>query len=122
LIITTLLNTHYISGAHDPEVSKRDALIRSVRYETGLVPSTFPPITDFPLKKKPSSNDVADTRLIQLFDAQFNINNKKLGRDTMRYAEEQNTISQSQYGSRKGCRSCKVVTGKVLNYDIRHGS
>jgi hypothetical protein len=46
------------------------------------------------------------------------MNNKKLGRDTMRYAEESYTISQSQYGSRKGCRSYKVITGKVLNYNI----
>jgi hypothetical protein len=44
---TTLGFPHYISGAHDPEVSELDALIRSVPYETGIIPSTFLPITDF---------------------------------------------------------------------------
>jgi hypothetical protein len=80
---STLGFPHFIIGAQDQEVSELDAIIRSVPYETGTTPESFLPITDFPLKKNAESTDIENTRLIQLFDARFNMNNKKLGRDTI---------------------------------------
>ena len=115
---STLGFPHYIVGAQDQEVSELDAIIRTVPYETGIVPECFLPITDYPLKKNAESTEVENTRLIQLFDASFNMNNKKLGRDTMQHAEKAGTLASSQYGSRKGKSAARVVTSKVLNYDI----
>ena len=115
---STLGFPHYIVGAYDPSVSELDACIRSAPYETGFAPEGFLPITDFQLLKDPKVKDVEGSRSIQLMDAQFNMNNKTLGRDTMRYAEAAGTISDSQFGSRKGSSAAKVATSKVLNYDI----
>ena len=55
---------------------------------------------------------------IQLMEAPFNGNNKKVGKDTMSCAEHNNLISPEQYGSRKGKMTVDHALHKTLTYDI----
>ena len=55
---------------------------------------------------------------IQLLDSQFNMNNKKLGRYLLSYAEKHNLISEEQFGSRKGHKASLAVLNKRLTLDL----
>ena len=57
-------------------------------------------------------------RTIQLFVAQFNMNNKKTGRDAMARAEELGVMPKEQAGSRKHHRAVLSALNKVLTVDL----
>ena len=61
---------------------------------------------------------VEKMRTIKLMAAQFNENNKKLGRDMMHHAEQANHIAPEQGGSRKHHASNKLGSEVGLNFDI----
>jgi hypothetical protein len=54
------------------------------------------------IQKKERLNLVSKLRTITLTEADFNFNNKVLGKETLRHAEANNLIAKEQYGSRKG--------------------
>ena len=70
------------------------------------------------LLKKDGVYDVEAVRTIQLFSAAFNMNNKKIGKEVMRRAEELNLIPDDQDGSRKYRRSVLTALNKVIVTDI----
>ena len=51
-------------------------------------------------------------------NAEFNANNKLLGRDTMKKAEECNSLPREQYGCRKNHRSSHALLNKRLTCDL----
>ena len=53
-----------------------------------------------------------------LTEAEWNFNNKVLGRMTLNHAEKHNLLPKEQYGSRKGKKSIDHVIHKRLTYDI----
>jgi len=53
------------------------------------------------LEKLAGNDNVEKLQIIMLFEADFNHNNKWLGRATMKVAEKHNIIAPEQYGSRK---------------------
>jgi hypothetical protein len=53
------------------------------------------------LRKKKGNFRVDKLRAILLYEANFNQNNKKLGRDMMYTAEQLQVVAKGQYGSRK---------------------
>ena len=57
-------------------------------------------------------------RCIQLMDAEFNMQNKHIGRRTLAHAEKAKAVAPDQYGSRKHHDSRKAVLNKVLLNDI----
>jgi len=57
-------------------------------------------------------------RTIELMAAQYNMNNKRLGRIAMRHAEKYNLLPKEQYGSRKRHRSITCLLNKVLICNI----
>ena len=72
------------------------------------------------LEKKRKGNHVSKLRTICLLEADFNFNNKKLGRDILRCAEHNNLLPREQYGSRKCKRAILHVVNKRLLYDSIH--
>jgi len=60
---------------------------------------------------------VEKLRIIMLFEADFNNNNKWLGRALMNQAEEQQALAVEQYGSRKGKAAGIQFLNKHLFYD-----
>ena len=65
-----------------------------------------------------SSNAVENLRSIVLVEADFNFNNKILGKQTIEHAESKNLIAKEQYGSRSGKCAVDHALNKTLTYDI----
>ena len=57
-------------------------------------------------------------RTIQLMEAEFNMNNKKLGRDVMAFAEQHKALAPEQFGSRKNHQSVLAALNKRLTMDL----
>jgi hypothetical protein len=99
-------------------MSEIDRLLREIPYRQGFSPELYQVITDFEILKKSGVYDVEKMRTIQLFVAQFNMNNKKTGRDVMARAEELGVMPKEQAGSRKHHRSVLSALNKVLTMDL----
>ena len=56
--------------------------------------------------------------MIQLFEPDFNQNNKLLGKVTMDQAEKNKTIAPEQYGSRKNFVAIMHAVNKLLSMDL----
>ena len=57
-------------------------------------------------------------RAILLYEADFNQNNKKLGREIMITAEDFKAIEKEQFGSRAGLMAIDQSLNKRLTYDL----
>jgi hypothetical protein len=110
--------SHYKAAAQDDYLAQFDATLRSLPYQHGFVPAAWVPTTDVEILKKAGVYDVEKMRTILLMNAEFNMNNKKLGRDTMHNAETHGTIAREQYGSRKNHRSITAALNKRLTMDV----
>jgi len=87
-------------------------------YTTGYSPLCWRHGVDVESLKKPGVYSPETFRTIQLFEPQFNANNKVLGRDTMAHSEKYNFIAEEQYGSRKHKSAIMHAVNKVLSFDI----
>ena len=115
---STLGFPHYITGAYHPQISETDAALRSAPFQLGFGPSCWKVITDFPILKKAKVFDISKMCCIQLMDALFNINNKKMGRDAMSNAERQLLLPDEQAGSRHHRSAPSGLWTKVLLADL----
>ena len=70
-------------------------------YVTGYSPIRWQAGINAFIEKKAGVFMVDKLRTILLFEADFHMNNKKLGRDSQRHAEELNVLADEQFGSRK---------------------
>ena len=57
-------------------------------------------------------------RLIQLMSAEFQINNKMIGKRILAHAEEASAVSEDQHGSRKGHTASMACLNKKLLCDV----
>ena len=53
-------------------------------------------------------------------NSEFNINNKKLGRNMMQHAEHHKLVAPKQYGGRKHHQSIIAALNKQLTMDLLH--
>jgi hypothetical protein len=70
------------------------------------------------IKKKEQLNLVSKLRTITLTEADFNFNNKVLGKQTLHHAKINNLIAKEQYGSRKGKGAIEHALHKRLTFNI----
>jgi hypothetical protein len=70
------------------------------------------------LLKQRNNFHVAKLWAILFFEADFNHNNKRLGRTLMNYAEANNWLAPEQYGSRKQVLAIDHCLNKRLLFDI----
>lgn len=115
---TGLSFSHYRSSIHDDNIVAIDALLRGLPLEMGFAPQLWCNITDIEILKKSNVYDVDQMRLIQLMDAEFNMNNKMIGKRMIAQAEITGTIPKDQYGSRKHHRSITAALNKRITMDI----
>ena len=69
--------SHYKVTSTDDKLNRIDALIRSIPFVTGIRPKSWCFADDMMILKRSGLHDVDSMRCIQLFDAEFNITNKK---------------------------------------------
>ena len=110
--------SHYIAGTQHPAIAEFDALNRSLPYQFGFSPKSWQTISDVEILKKAGVYDIEGMRTITLMNSEFNINNKKLGRDMMNHAEKHKLLAPEQYGGRKHHRSIIAALNKRLTMDL----
>ena len=110
--------SHYIAGTQHPTIAEFDALNRSLPYQFGFTPETWKTISDVEILKKTGVYDIEGMRTITLMNSEFNINNKKLGRDMMQHAKQHHLLAPEQYGGRKHHRSIIAALNKWLTMDL----
>ena len=75
-------------------------------------------MVDVLIPKKTTSSAIKKLRIIVLFHALFNMNNKRMGRYMVAHAEQLNQIPWEAYGSRKRHRSIECAANKAFTMDI----
>jgi len=70
------------------------------------------------LEKSPGNFNVEKLCIILLFEADFNSNNKWLGRAVMLSVEQCGLLAPKQYGSQKQKSAVTQCLNKLLFYDI----
>jgi hypothetical protein len=110
--------SHFKAGIEDDLISQFDATLRSLPYQHGFSPTAWRHLTDVEILKKAGVYDIEKMRTIILMNSEFNMNNKKLGRDMMCNAEKYGTLAREQYGSRKHHRSIIAALNKRLTMDM----
>jgi hypothetical protein len=74
-------------------------------------------MTDVAILKKAGVHDVEKMRTILLMNAEFNMNNKKLGREMMVNSELHREIAREEYGSRRHHQCILAALNKRLTMD-----
>ena len=109
---------HHVAGSEDPFLNEIDTLFRQLPCEHGFSPDSWQVITDVEILEKAGVYDVELMRTTQLMQAEFNMNNKKLGRDVMAFAEQHAVLAPEQFGSRKNHQSVHAALNKRLTMDL----
>ena len=108
----------YIASSRDPQIAEFDATMANIPYASGYTPHAWTQMTDVLIPKKSHSSLVEKLRIIVLFHAMFNMNNKRVGREMVANAERLQQIPWEVYGGRKRHRAIECATNKVLTMDI----
>jgi hypothetical protein len=95
-----------------------DTIFVRLPYQYGFSPARWRKGIDVMLEKKKGVYNIDKLRAILLYEADFNQNNKKLGRDMLALAEEYNAIAPEQFGSRKFLSAVDQSLNKALTFDI----
>ena len=109
---------HYIAGSQDKEIADFDATMANIPYASGYSPEAWTKMVDVLIPKKTTSSAIEKLRIIVLFHALFNMNNKRAGREMVSNAEKLHQIPWEAYGSRKRHRSIECAANKVFTTDI----
>jgi hypothetical protein len=108
----------YIAGSRNDSIAEFDATMANIPYASGHTPEAWTKMVDVLIPKKSHSSLVEKLRIIVLFHALFNINNKRIGRAMIANAERLHQIPWEVYGGRKRHRAIECATNKVLTMDI----
>jgi hypothetical protein len=108
----------YIAGTQDPQVAEVDASLSSIRYMVGFSPAAWQKASDVMIPKKKSSHNVEKLRIIVLFDAMFNMANKRIARDMVKQAQSLGLLPGEAYGGVPGRRATTCSLNKILALDV----
>lgn len=101
----------------DMELATLDAALRNIAYQTRHVYPRWLKGIDCQLLKRSKDKRVEKMRTILRLEADFNMNNKKFGRELMWTAEANGTLTRDNYGGRKHLRSVETSLNQYLTYD-----
>lgn len=101
----------------DPTLAELDALQRTLAYETGHSFLRWKSGVDVQLLKRKKDYRAEKLRTILLLEADFNMNNKVMGSDMMRYGARTNTLARDNYGGKKHSQSVEVALNAQLTYN-----
>ncbi len=112
---------HYIAGVEEIVIAKINRLMATIPMMTGISPIWWRTTLNVMLEKLAGNCSVEKLRIIMLFEADLNNNNKWLGRALMANAEKHKALAPEQYGSRKGKAAGIQCLNKRLFYDYIRG-
>jgi len=105
-------------GTCNPDILIFNATMADIPLKTGYSPARWHEGLNVMLKKTPGNFNIEKLRVILLFEADFNSNNKWIGRAVMRNAEALNLLAEEQYGSRKHKAAVLQCLNKGLFYNL----
>ena len=102
---------HWKAGCDDPGIHWINTILINIPYMSGYSPKRWQIGLNVMLEKISGNCRVDKLRTILLYEADFNMMNKYIGKTMMKYAEEHDLISTVQYGGRKR----RAANGHALN-------
>ncbi len=108
---------HFKAGMQHDLISTIHWLMAEIPMRTGYTLNRWKNATDVMILKKSGLYDVEKLRTIVLFEADFNANNKYMGRSAIRHCVKKNRLAQEQY-SIPGRKSIDHALNKRLLFDI----
>jgi len=108
---------HYIAGQEDKVVAKINYLMANIPMLMGISPTRWWMTLNVMLEKLVGKCWVEKLRIIMLFEADFNNNNKWLGKAIMAEAEQKEVLTIEQYRSTKGKAAGIQCLNKRLFYN-----
>ena len=109
---------HMKTCAKDEMLSSFESSIAQIAYGSGSPPASWKNSIICMIKKKSQVEHISGLRSVVLTEADFNFNNKILGKSTMAAAETAQVLAKEQYGSRKGKSAIDHALHKRITYDI----
>ena len=88
---------HFKACAQDPLLSWCNYLLVEIPFTSGHIPQRWKKATDVMLLKKEGNHAIDKLRTIVLYEADFNMHNKVMGRQAMHSALQSNAIAPEQY-------------------------
>ena len=113
-----LHNGHFKAGSRAPLLAYCDTVFRRLPLLSGMIPDLWKHLTNFVIEKEPGNWLLKKMRIIQMMNAEFQANNKMIGRLGMKNAEKHNLIPPGQCGSRKKHQSIDLALSKRLVWDL----
>ena len=108
---------HFKAGMAHENISLVHYLMAKIPYRTGYSPKRWKSATDVMIMKKAGLDNVEKLRTIVLYEADFNHNNKSMGRHFMHSAIENNQLAPEQY-STPGKKAIDHALNRRLLFDI----
>lgn len=97
--ISGLHFSHMKACAMDPFLAEFEASLANIPYYTGFSPPQWEKGVSVMIHKKENVDLVGKLRTVTLLEADFNFNNKVLGKETLHHAEINGLLAKEQYGS-----------------------
>ena len=107
---------HFKAGCQHPLISWLHFGMSELPFTSGFTPARWRKGTDVMLLKKSGDYRLDKLRTIVLYEADFNFQNKQLGRSAMRQALQYSQIADEQY-SRPGRGAIEHVLNRQLVFD-----
>jgi len=109
---------HYIARTFNPEILLVNATLANIPLRTGFSYDRWKKGLNIMIEKTVGDFNVEKLRIILLFEADFNANNKWMGRAVMYQAENAKALADEQFGSRKFKSAIFQCLNKQLLYDL----
>ena len=109
---------HWKVGYLDDEIAEAHTGLANVPFMSGYSPQRWQFGINSLLTKEHGNFRINRLRTILLYEADYNFNNKVLGRRMMYNAESANILAPEQYGSRKSKAAIECALNKRLMFDI----
>ena len=109
---------HWKCGSMDSNINWVNTSLANIPFLSGYSPKRWRHGINVLLEKSKGNCRIDKLRKILLYEADFNMNNKYLGRDMMKCAEKGKMLAKEQYGSRKRKTAILHALNKRLTFDI----
>jgi hypothetical protein len=109
---------HYKAALYSDTVHQIHSRMAWLPFVTGYSPQRWQRAVGVVIYKQPGNINIERMRGIDLFAADYNMNNKILGREMMSHAEQQGRVAPEQYGSRKAHSAVAHALNKQVAYSL----